>query len=241
MTVRSMIDIPWLNPDTLVFPPPGSALIEPNGLLAVGGDLSCARLIEAYRQGIFPWFEDDQPILWWSPDPRSVIVPTEFKPRRSLAKVLRQNRFTVKLDTAFEEVIDACRLPRHGFPGTWITDEMKDAYVALAGMGVAHSIECYQGTELVGGLYGVSIGRLFFGESMFHRATDASKVAFACLNRLMAEANCPLIDCQMPNGHLTSLGAIEISREDFTQCLRENTDPAMNIDWDGMPSTLPPW
>ncbi len=241
MTARSMIDIPWLDPDTLVFPPLNSALNEPNGLLAVGGDLSSARLVEAYRRGIFPWYEDDQPILWWSPDPRSVIVPAEFRPRRSLAKVLRQNRFEVRRDTAFEEVIEACRLPRHDLFGTWITDEMKDAYIALAGRGVAHSIECYQGTDLVGGLYGVGIGRLFFGESMFHRVTDASKVAFAYLNRLMAEVHCPLIDCQMSNEHLRSLGAGEISRKEFAGYLRENTNFAASINWDGMPSVLPTW
>ena len=167
----------WLDPqsDPAQFPDPGYALEEPNGLLAVGGDLSPARLLNAYRQGIFPWYSNDQPILWWSPDPRAVLFPDKFRISRSLRKTLRKCPFRVTLDTAFAAVIDACSKPRGDNDGTWITDEMKQAYVQLHRIGFAHSVECWEGDELVGGLYGVSMGKVFFGESMFARTSDASE------------------------------------------------------------------
>ncbi|MFP6808642.1 MAG: leucyl/phenylalanyl-tRNA--protein transferase [Pseudomonadales bacterium] len=236
-----MTDIPWLKTGTTDFPAIDSAMDEPNGLLAAGGDLSIERLLAAYSQGIFPWYEDGQPLLWWSPSPRAVICPSEFAPKRSLRKVLRQNKFEVRLDTAFDQVIEACSGPRDYAGGTWITNEMKEAYKALADIGVAHSFEVYLDAELVGGLYGIGLGKLFFGESMFHRVSDASKVAFAYLNRLMAQNECPLIDCQLPNEHLESLGASEISRQELKQYLNDYVDTETPINWALLPSILPPW
>lgn len=203
----------------LVFP--ASELAEPGGLLAVGGDLSPRRLLLAYSLGIFPWFCDDEPPLWWSPDPRCVIFPEEIRISRSLAKCLRQGRFRVSCDTAFAAVLDGCAQSRRGQPGTWITAAMRAAYLRLFRMGYAHSLECWRGDELAGGLYGVVLGRCFFGESMFHRAPDASKVALATLARKMAEWGWPLIDCQLPNPHLLSLGAVEIPRVEFLRRLEQ--------------------
>jgi leucyl/phenylalanyl-tRNA--protein transferase len=235
-----MAQLPLLANDNLVFPPIDTALREPDGLLAAGGDLSVARLTAAYRQGIFPWFDDEQPILWWSPDPRVVLFPNEFKPSRSLSKLLRQHRFEVTLDQAFDDVIDACSEPRRYSAGTWITRDMKVAYKAMHRAGLAHSIECHRKGTLVGGLYGVGLGNLFFGESMFHTESDASKVAFAHLVRMLNDCDCPLIDCQIGNPHLASLGAIEIPRIEFASYL-VNLAQAAEIDWQALPRTLPPW
>lgn len=236
-----MTDIPWLDSELVAFPSIDSALREPDGLLAAGGDLSVARLSRAYQLGIFPWFEEGQPILWWSPDPRSVIFPDQFKASRSLARLLRKNKFEVRRDTAFNQVIDACSESRSYSQGTWITDEMKDAYRELHYRGIAHSIECYLDSELVGGLYGIGLGKLFFGESMFHRVSDASKVAFAFLNRLMVSNDCPLIDCQIPNDHLLSLGAHSIPRYEFKRYLQKFARHPDPIVWSTLPSLLSPW
>jgi leucyl/phenylalanyl-tRNA--protein transferase len=232
-------DIPILGA-SLDFPPIENALKNPQGLLAAGGDLSVERLLKAYGEGVFPWFEEDQPILWWSPDPRIVLFPEHFKPSRSLRKLLRQNRFRVTRDQAFDEVIEACSQSRSYGDGTWITDDMKQAYGAIHQAGFAHSIECYLDDELVGGLYGIGLGRLFFGESMFHRVSDASKVAFAHLVRMLDAAHCPLIDCQVSNPHLKSLGATEISRKHFSGYLSD-IERIKPIDWKGLPVQLSPW
>ncbi len=232
--------VAWLD-TAIVFPSIDNALAEPNGLLAAGGDLSVERLIHAYQRGIFPWFEQDQPILWWSPEPRSVVIPGHLKISRSLARTLRGNRFEVRCDTQFSEVIRACAEPRSYSNETWISPEMIDAYIRLHHEGYAHSIEVYAASELVGGLYGVSLGRMFFGESMFHRVTDASKVAFAYLDRLMLDLDCPLIDCQIPNAHLDSLGANTISRSEFKRYLAQNELESNPIDWQLVPEHLPSW
>lgn len=212
--------IPWLGSHDR-FPPVEQAAADPNGLLAVGGDLSVARLLEAYRGGIFPWFNENQPILWWSPDPRMVLFPAELKVSRSLAKTLRNSRFEVRADTAFRDVILNCRMPRRDQDGTWITAPMVEAYCELHRTGIAHSIETWLDGELVGGLYGVALGRAFFGESMFMRATDASKVALVTLVRQLERWGFGLVDCQMNTAHLASFGAREIPRVDFTRRLRE--------------------
>lgn len=216
------IYLPWLNEDPQEFPALDTALDEPNGLLAAGGDLSAERIQSAYQQGIFPWFEQDQPILWWSPNPRSVIYAQEFRPSRSLAKTIRKQVYDVSFDTAFERVIRACAEPRKDQADTWITEDMISAYQQLHALGVAHSIECWADEKLVGGLYGLAIGRVFFGESMFSRSTDASKVAFATLVNWLTDWGYCLIDCQVSNPHLTSLGAIELPRETFMATLEEN-------------------
>jgi leucyl/phenylalanyl-tRNA---protein transferase len=236
-----MTTLPWLDENSIEFPPTDTALTDPPGLLAAGGDLSTPRLIAAYRIGIFPWYEDDQPILWWSPEPRSVLFPDQFKISRSLSKTLKQNKYEVRVDTAFEAVITACSRPRVYAEGTWITDEMIEAYVTLHNDGVAHSIECYLDSKLVGGLYGLAIGKLFFGESMFHYKTDASKVAFAFLCRLMRQHNCPLIDCQIPNDHLTTLGATSISKIEFNEYLQHYVDVPDDPDWSTLPTVFSPW
>jgi leucyl/phenylalanyl-tRNA--protein transferase len=212
--------IPWLMRED-PFPPPERALAEPNGLLAVGGDLSLARLLEAYRQGIFPWFGRGEPILWWSPDPRMVLLPEAFRLSRSLARRLRRGDFQVRADTAFERVMQACAEPRPGQPGTWIGTEMRVAYGELHRLGHAHSVETWRGDELVGGLYGVAIGRAFYGESMFSRASDASKVALAQLVAQLRRWGFGLIDCQMETAHLASLGARPIPRAEFGRRLAE--------------------
>ena len=210
--------IPWLEHDT-PFPPAGRALKQPDGLLAAGADLSVARLLDAYRHGIFPWYSDGEPILWWSPDPRMVLFTGELKISRSLAKSVRNKGFELRFDSAFAEVVDACAAPRGGQsgdgPGTWITSGMRAAYLGLHRLGHAHSAEAWRNGELLGGLYGVSIGRMFFGESMFSRATDASKVALVAVVSELAGRGCPLIDCQMDTRHLASLGARAIPRTDF--------------------------
>jgi leucyl/phenylalanyl-tRNA--protein transferase len=212
-----MSGIAWLQktdpPASL--PPTSRALHEPNGLLAVGGALTPEWLIHAYRRGIFPWFSVEQPILWWAPDPRAVLRPGEFHVSRSLARSIRGRGYETRIDTAFEAVIEACAAPRHGAPGTWITREMHRAYVELHERGLAHSIETWHEGRLVGGLYGVAIGRIFFGESMFTRGPDASKVALARLVRECTRLDVPLIDCQMPSPHLASLGSRSLPRARF--------------------------
>ena len=213
----------WLdrrNPDA-PFPPVELALRDPNGLLAVGGDLRPKRLLRAYAQGIFPWYSAGQPILWWSPDPRMVLRPTDLKISRSLRKILRKHMFRITLDTAFAEVIGACAEPRGDGQGTWITPEMQHAYLQLHNLGHAHSVEAWQDDLLVGGLYGVALGRMFFGESMFTRTNDASKVAFVHLVRQLARWEFPLIDCQVHTGHLQRFGAEPISRRAFSTAVTE--------------------
>lgn len=206
----------WLNShDPGDFPDVSLALTEPDGLLAVGGDLTVKRLLTAYQRGIFPWYSEDQPILWWSPDPRTVLFPEQLKISRSLRKTLRNKPFTVSFDRAFTEVIQACSEPRPDQNGTWISEEMQQAYIRLHAEGHAHSVECWLDSKLVGGLYGVSIGKVFFGESMFSRTSDASKVAFVCLVKHLQAKGYPLIDCQVHSEHLESLGASNIPRVEF--------------------------
>ncbi|MBF8253507.1 MAG: eucyl/phenylalanyl-tRNA--protein transferase [Deltaproteobacteria bacterium] len=205
--------------DEPIFPPPDYA--DASGLLAVGGDLSCERLLEAYRLGIFPWYSDDQPILWWSPDPRLVLRLDEFKVSRSLRQTLKKDVFKVTFDRAFEEVIRGCAsAPRQGQRGTWITKEMQEAYIELHGLGFAHSVETWWGEELAGGLYGVSLGKAFFGESMFHRRTDASKVALAVLVETLQTWGFHFIDAQMTTEHLLRFGAAEMPRRVFLKRLQ---------------------
>lgn len=205
--------------DDLVFPPPDYA--DPSGLIAVGGDLSSERLLEGYRVGIFPWYSEDQPILWWSPDPRFVLELDQFKISRSLRKTLRRRIFHVTFDRVFEDVIAACATAsREDQSGTWITPEMKEAYIKLHGLGYAHSVEAWFEGNLAGGLYGVSLGKAFFGESMFHRKTDASKVALAVLVEKLRRWNFHFIDAQQATEHMSSLGAKEISRRIFVKKLR---------------------
>ena len=212
--------IPWLEPDAQ-FPPLESALTDPNGLLAAGGDLTPDRLLAAYRRGIFPWFNRGEPILWWSPDPRMVLFPAELKVSRSLAKRLNKADYEVRADTAFRAVMQACAAPRGGQAGTWITSPMIAAYSKLHELGYAHSIETWINGELVGGLYGIAIGRMFYGESMFSRAPDVSKIAFVHLVRQLQRWGFGLIDCQMKTAHLASLGAREIPRAEFSRRLVE--------------------
>jgi leucyl/phenylalanyl-tRNA--protein transferase len=209
--------IPWLRTDA--FPPIDTALADPNGLLAAGGDLSAERLLAAYRHGIFPWYSDGQPILWWSPDPRMVLFVAEFRLPRSLRKVVAQQRFEIRIDSAFRRVIEACAEPRADDGGTWITAAMVDAYSELHRRGYAHSVEAWQGDALVGGLYGVAIGRMVFGESMFTRAPDASKVALVHLIDLLARRSMPMIDCQQQTEHLARFGARPIPRREFAERL----------------------
>ncbi|HXR58550.1 MAG TPA: leucyl/phenylalanyl-tRNA--protein transferase [Burkholderiales bacterium] len=197
------------------FPPVEQALKDPNGLLCAGGDLSPARLLEAYRRGIFPWYSGDEPILWWSPDPRMVLFCDELKVARSLAKSVRNKGFEVRLDSAFSRVVKACAEPRKGEGGTWLSPGMQAAYTALHRLGHAHSVEAWQGGRLVGGLYGVALGRMFYGESMFSRVTDASKVALVHLVGELRARGFPLIDCQQNTPLLASLGAREIPRRQF--------------------------
>ena len=223
--------IPWLNPDD-PFPPLDSALREPNGLLAAGGDLSPQRLIEAYSRGIFPWFNPGDPILWWSPDPRMVLFPEELKISRSLRKTLKKQAYEIRVDTAFRQVMEACAAPRDSHSGTWITAAMISAYTELHQRGLAHSVETWMEGKLVGGLYGISLGRMFYGESMFSLASDASKVAFVHLVRQLERWGYGMIDCQMKTTHLASLGAREIPRAEFSQKLSELVNfPEINGAW----------
>ncbi len=211
----------WIQPGEPL-PPASLALTEPNGLLAAGRDLSAERLLEAYSGGIFPWYSEGQPVLWWSPDPRMVLSLDRFKVSRSLTKTLRrlhrQECWTITLDRAFAQVMQACAAPRDNVsPGTWITPAIRSAYGELHRRGMAHSVEVWENDALIGGLYGVSIGRMFFGESMFARRTDASKTALAALVQTLRRLEFRVIDCQQNTGHLASLGAHEISRENFLE------------------------
>ncbi len=212
--------IRWLRPDD-PFPPVSAALKDPDGLLAAGGELTAARLVDAYSHGIFPWFNPGQPILWWSPDPRMVLIPHEMKVTRSLSKALRNRAYEVRADTSFRAVMQACAEPRPQQDGTWITPEMIAAYCALHAQGLAHSIETWIDGELAGGLYGVALGRMFYGESMFTRAADASKIALVHLVRQLERWHFGMIDCQVHTGHLASVGARAIPRADFMRKLRE--------------------
>jgi leucyl/phenylalanyl-tRNA--protein transferase len=207
----------WITEDAPAhaFPDVDNAMIQPNGLLAVGGDLSPARLLHAYQRGIFPWFSEGQPILWWAPDPRAVLFPRAMNISRSLGKTLRREVFEVSFDRAFARVIQACAAPRGQQNDTWITGRMIAAYCELHGRGFAHSVECWKDGELAGGLYGVGIGRVFFGESMFSRVSDASKVALAAL----CQSGYQLIDCQLPSDHLKRLGAMDLPRRQFMRLL----------------------
>lgn len=223
--------ITWLNRASLEFPALNKALREPNGLLAAGGDLSAQRLIAAYRHGCFPWYQDEQPLLWWSPDPRTVLLPEQLHISRSLGKVLRSDQFSVTFDRNFSEVIHACAEPRKDAGGTWINSAMQAAYTELHAQGYAHSVEVWQDQQLVGGLYGIAIGQLFFGESMFSRTSNASKVGFVTLVNKLKAANFVLIDCQMPTNHLLSLGASSISRTAFADYLDNHLDANNQMQW----------
>jgi leucyl/phenylalanyl-tRNA--protein transferase len=207
-------------PETIVFPPVEHAV--KSGLLAVGGDLSPERLIAAYREGIFPWYGDGEPILWWSPDPRFVLFPDELHVSRSMRQFLKKGVVRVTFDGAFRAVISACRRPRPGQDGTWITPEMREAYCALHDLGYAHSVEVWQGDELAGGLYGVSLGRAFFGESMFSTIPNASKAGLITLTGHLRERGFDLIDCQVDTAHLAGLGARPIRRRTFRTLLKES-------------------
>jgi leucyl/phenylalanyl-tRNA--protein transferase len=210
----------WLGPHD-PFPPVDAAMAEPNGLLAVGRTLAVPTLIDAYARGIFPWFNKDEPVLWWSPDPRMVLVPKDLHVSRSLARRLRRRDYEVTIDTAFETVMRACAGPRRDDTGTWISERMIRAYRRLHDAGFAHSVETWIDGELAGGLYGVALGRAFFGESMFTRRTDASKIALVWLVRQLEAWGFGVIDCQMRTAHLASLGAREIPRAEFTRRLRD--------------------
>lgn len=214
-----MISVPWLSPYNYQFPATEYALDDPNGLLAVGGDLSPERILAAYRQGIFPWFNPGDPILWWSPNPRTVIYPNQLHISKSLSKILRKGFYRVSFDYCFEDVMRACAAPRAYADGTWISEEIITGYTALHRQGFAHSVEVWQENQLVGGLYGIALGKVFFGESMFSRADNASKFGFAHLVRQLCQWDFQLIDCQVANDHLFSLGAVEIPREEFQKIL----------------------
>ena len=211
----------WIDPgdDSTPFPPPEQALREPDGLLAVGGSLSPRRLLAAYRVGIFPWYSEGQPVLWWSPDPRAVLYPGSLHVSRSLRRTVRGGRFSVTMDQDFAAVVDGCAAPRSDQSGTWITAPMRQAYLLLHRRGYAHSVEVRLDGELVGGLYGVALGGAFFGESMFSRCSNASKVALVYLDATLAASGFRVIDCQIPSEHLLRLGAVEISRAVFSRIL----------------------
>lgn len=223
-----MSQLVWLSDthDLTWFPPVHTALKEPDGLLAAGGGLSTERLLAAYRRGIFPWYNAGQPVLWWSPDPRSVLFPEDFHLSHSLQKSQRNRGYNTRVDTAFADVMAACAEPRASGPGTWITGDMVAAYGELHALGFAHSIETWHGSDLVGGLYGVALGRVFFGESMFHRATDASKVALARLVEECGRRGIALIDCQVTTAHLESLGSRSLPRAEFTRLVELHTAAA---------------
>ena len=226
-----MIPIPWLS-DRDPFPPVEQALTYPNGLLAAGADLSIERLLDAYRCGIFPWFSEDDPLLWWSPDPRMVLMVDELHVSRSLHRVMRSGRYRITFDTAFADVMAGCAEPRREDAGTWITSAMVEAYTRLASLGFAHSVEAWADGQLAGGLYGVAIGRMFYGESMFSRQTDASKVALATLVQQLERWGFEMVDCQMATEHLASLGARQIPRPEFVKRLRRLAQqPAVTSPW----------
>ena len=217
----------WLSRADAVdrFPSPNAALTEPNGLLAAGGDLEPDRLLGAYVRGIFPWYEEGQPILWWSPDPRAVLLPPEVRVSRSLRRSLIKGGFELRVDSAFDDVVTGCAAPRSYTAATWITADMRRAYSRLHRLGWAHSFESWRDGELVGGLYGVAIGQVFFGESMFARATDASKVAFVRMVQALEQRGFALIDCQVASPHTASLGARSIPRREFLALLARHCEP----------------
>lgn len=230
--------IAWISagdpPDA--FPDIGRAMREPDGLLAAGGDLSSRRLLAAYRLGIFPWFDEGQPILWWSPDPRCVLRPGDFHASRRLRRELRRSDAEIRFNTAFDQVIARCAEPRPGQHGTWITQDMIDAYVDLHTDGWAHSIEVWRNDALIGGLYGLAIGRMFFGESMFSRQSNASKYALYALSELLKTREFALIDCQVLSSHLTTLGAVLLPRDQFAGILKVACDPPGRFDaWPAKP------
>jgi leucyl/phenylalanyl-tRNA--protein transferase len=229
--------IPWLRPEDPpgAFPPVSEALREPDGLLCAGGDLSPSRLVAAYRRGIFPWYSEGQPILWWSPDPRAVLLPGQLKVSRSLAKTLRNRGFETSVNRAFGDVVDRCADPGLRPEGTWISPAMRAAYRTLNQMGYAHSVETWREGSLVGGLYGVALGKVFFGESMFSREPDASKVALKRLVEEVSTRGYTLIDCQVASEHLRSLGACGMPRREFVRRLEESIE---NLDPD---PTWPQW
>lgn len=231
----------WVEPDQPL-PPPESARKDPNGLIAAGRDLSARRLLEAYGQGIFPWYSQGQPVLWWSPDPRMVVFIDEFRPSRSLRRTLRRvdltGTWTVTLDQAFIQVMQACAAPRNDQDGTWITRDIIEAYHSLHQAGHAHSVEVWAGGLLIGGLYGVSIGRMFFGESMFARVSDASKCAYAALIGMLSQLGFTMVDCQQSTQHLASLGAREITRNQFLVQVRRLRD-LPGPDWQEAPIAWP--
>jgi len=222
--------IPWLEPGD-PFPPVDTALRDPDGLLAAGLELTPQRILDAYRQGIFPWFSEGQPVLWWSPDPRMVLVPAEIRITPSMRKVLRNRPYEVRCDTAFEAVMRACAEPRDGQAGTWISDHMIAAYGALHAQGWAHSVETWVDGELAGGLYGLALGRMFYGESMFSRARDTSKIALVHLARYLESQGYALIDCQMNTAHLASMGGREIARSEFCRVLSQSVQSAHPRRW----------
>ncbi|HTY48529.1 MAG TPA: leucyl/phenylalanyl-tRNA--protein transferase [Steroidobacteraceae bacterium] len=222
-----MKTITWLSPQDAPdrFPPVERALDDPAGLLAAGGDLSAQRLLAAYQRGIFPWYSAGQPVLWWSPDPRAVLLPQEFRLARSLAKTLRNRGFELRVNGDFQAVIEGCAAPRAHSPGTWLIPEMRTAYLDLHRLGFAHSVETWLDGALVGGLYGIRLGGVFFGESMFTRVRDASKAAMAHLVGLCLSGGIALIDCQLQSGHLASLGSRSIPRRQFQALLRRHVEP----------------
>ncbi len=223
--------IPWLADDSLEFPPLEQALVDPDGLLAAGGDLSEGRLLNAYRSGIFPWYNPGEPILWWSPDPRCVLFPQQLYLSRSMRKRLRKSDYTVTFDRAFAKVVAACAAPRRKQEGTWISDDIFKAYLNLHRRGYAHSVEVWVDQHLAGGLYGLSIGKVFFGESMFANQRDCSKIAFAWLTTQLQYWGYELIDCQVYNDHLASLGASEIPRMIFARELARLRDQPVEHEW----------
>lgn len=230
--------IPFLRPDD-PFPPVSRALRSPNGLLCAGADLSPRRLLDAYAKGIFPWFSEGDPILWWSPHPRMVLFPDELKVSRSLRKAVAKGLFETRYDTAFAQVMAECAAPRDGQAGTWIVPEMVAAYTRLHELGFAHSVESWRDGELAGGLYGILLDRVFFGESMFSRATDASKVALVKLVERLRALGVRVIDCQQATRHLASLGAREIPRREFARLLAESIQyPPTGSRW---PATEEAW
>ena len=218
----------WIEPgsEDVSFPDIHLALRDPDGLLAIGGDLGCKRIISAYQQGIFPWFSEGQPILWWSPDPRFVLFPEKLKISRSLNKTIRKKLFSITINKDFKSVIEHCsKIPRQGQDGTWITEDMMQAYVQLHKAGFAYSVEAWNDKKLVGGLYGIAIGNVFFGESMFSLESDASKVTFSHFVQYLQSIGFKLIDCQIYTDHLQSLGAEQISRNDFSNLLKDYSFP----------------
>jgi len=226
--------IPFLGPSD-PFPPVDQALDHPDGLLAAGGTLTMKRLVDAYRHGIFPWFNEGDPVLWWSPDPRTVLVPSRMHISHSLKKRLKKENFLITIDCVFSRVLDGCAAPRSNESGTWLTPQMRRAYSSLHIAGLAHSIEVWMGGELAGGIYGVAIGRMFFGESMFARRTDASKIAMARLAAQLDRWGFPLIDCQLETDHLLSLGAEHMPRRRFVkevERLTREPEPTWELDED---------